>query len=351
MAKKKILFIIGSPNQTSQMHQISSFLKDDYDCWFSQFYPDYGFEKFYLRTGMLEHTIMAGEFKKKADNYLRENGLQNDYRGERNQYDMTLFCNDLIVPRNLRKGKTVWVQEGMIDKVTAWSKIVRASRFIPRYLAMGTSLNGSSNLCDIYCVGSEGYRKFFTQMGSDPGKMITTGIVNFDNVKQFENNQFPYNDYVMVATSDSRETYGSDNRMQFLHQCVKIAAGRKLLFKLHPNENFKRAVAEIQSVAPADSLIFTDGNSNHMVANCCELITQWSTLVYVGIVLGKKVHSYFDVEELKRLTPQQNGGVSAEKIAEICANYMEFKGTGRDFVSQHKSSLGIRKLNLNPALN
>ena len=48
MAKKKILFIIGSPNQTRQMHQISSFLKDDYDCWFSQFYPDYGFEKMWL---------------------------------------------------------------------------------------------------------------------------------------------------------------------------------------------------------------------------------------------------------------------------------------------------------------
>ena len=334
------------------MHQISSFLKDDYDCWFSQFFPDYGFEKFYLGTGMLEHTIMAGEFKKKADNYLLEHGLQNDYRGERNQYDMTLFCNDLIVPRHLRKGKTVWVQEGMIDKVTTWSKLVRASRFIPRYLALGTSLNGSSNLCDVYCVGSEGYRNFFTQMGSDPAKMITTGIVNFDDVKQFENNDFPYHNYVMVATSDSRETYGSDDRMEFLKNCVKLAAGRKLLFKMHPNENFKRAIAEIQSVAPADSLIFTDGNSNHMVANSVELITQWSTLAYVGIVLGKKVHSYFDVEELKRLTPEQNGGISAEKIAGICRSYMEFNGTGTAFVSQYKSPLNISShLNLNPALN
>ena len=351
MAKKKILFIIGSPNQTSQMHQISSFLKDDYDCWFSQFYPDYGFEKFYLSTGKLEHTIMAGEFKKKADKYLADNGLQSDYRGERNRYDMTVFCNDLIVPRNLRKAKTVWVQEGMIDKVTTWSKIVRASRFIPRYFALGTSLNGSSNLCDIYCVGSEGYRNFFTKMGSDPNKMITTGIINFDNVKQFENNDFPHRDYVMVATSDSRETYGSDNRMAFLKNCVKIAGGRKLLFKLHPNEAFDRAVAEIKSVAPADSLIFTDGNSNHMVANSCELITQWSTLVYLGIVLGKPVHSYFDIEELKRLTPMQNGGTTAERVAEICGGYMEFNGEGTEFVKQFKSSLNLGKLNLNPALN
>ena len=328
------------------MHQISSFLKDDYDCWFSQFYPDYWFEHLVLDHGFMEHTIMSGEFKKKADNYLAQNGLQSDYRGEGNKYDMTVFCNDLIVPRHLRKAKTVWVQEGMIDKVTTWSKIVKASRIIPRYFAMGTSLNGSSNLCDINCVGSEGYRNFFTQMGSNPAKMITTGIINFDDIRQFENNDFPYSDYVMVATSDSREAYGSDDRMKFLKECVNKTAGRKLLFKLHPNEAFERAIAEIKSVAPADSLIFTDGNANHMVANCAELITQWSTLSYVGIVLGKKVHSYFDVEELKQLTPEQNGGISAQKIADICDRYMEFNGSGPDFVSQYKAPLNVNHLNL-----
>lgn len=345
MAKKKILFIIGSPNQTSQMHQISSFLQDDYDCWFSQFYPDYGFEKWVLKNGFVEHTIMSGEFKRKADRYLTENGLRSDYRGERNSYDMTVFCNDLIVPRNLRKTKTVWVQEGMIDKVTAWSKAVKASGFIPRYLALGTSLNGSSNLCDIYCVGSEGYRNFFTKMGSNPAKMITTGIINFDDVKQFEHNDFPYSNYVLVATSDTRETFGSDDRMGFLKKCLTVAAGRKLIFKLHPNENFERSITEIRSVAPADSLIFTDGNPNHMIANCDELITQWSTLVYVGIGLGKKVHSYFDVEELKRLAPQQNGGTTAQKIAAICGNYMKFNGTGEDFVRRNKRCFSTADLN------
>jgi len=350
MAKKKILFIIGSPNQTSQMHQISSFLKDDYDCWFSQFYPDYGFEKMWLKLGFVEHTIMDGPFRRKADKYIADNGLQSDYGAQKNDYDMTVFCNDLIVPRKLRKGKTVWIQEGMIDKVTFRTKLIKAIG-IPRYFALGTSLNGSSNLCDIYCVGSQGYHDFLTSMGSDPNKMITTGIINFDNIKQFENNDFPHRDYVMVATSDSRETYGSDDRMAFLKNCVKIAAGRKLLFKLHPNEAFERAIAEIKSVAPVDSLIYTDGNSNHMVANCCELITQWSTLVYLGIVLGKSVYSYFDVEELKRLTPMQNGGTTAEKIAEICGGYMEFNGKGTEFVKQFKSSLNTGKLNLNPSFN
>jgi hypothetical protein len=30
------------------------------------------------------------------------------------------------------------------------------------------------------------------------------------------------------------------------------------------------------------------GNTNEMIANCSELITQYSTVVYVGMVFGKK---------------------------------------------------------------
>ena len=37
--KKKILFITGSINQTSQMYQIASHL-GDCDCWFSQIFAD-----------------------------------------------------------------------------------------------------------------------------------------------------------------------------------------------------------------------------------------------------------------------------------------------------------------------
>src|ERR1700722_5541677 len=133
---KKILFIIGSPNQTSQMHQISAMLKDDYDCWFTQFFPDYGFEKLALNIGLMEDSIFSGQFKAKADRYLADNNLQVDYMGERNTYDMTVCCTDLIVQRKLRKAKTVWVQEGMIDKLNPWARIVHASKFIPRYFAL-----------------------------------------------------------------------------------------------------------------------------------------------------------------------------------------------------------------------
>ncbi len=215
------------------MHQISSFLSDDYDCWFTQFYPDYGFEKMVLNAGLLENSIMSGHFKAKADKYLSDHGLQSDYMAMKNDYDMTVFCTDLIVPRKLRKAKTVWVQEGMVDELTPLSRMIKASHFIPRYFAMGTSLNGSSDLCDIYCAASAGYKNFFSRMGTDSGKITVTGIPNFDNIPQFINNPFPERDYVLVATSDIRECFRKDDRIGFLKRCNEIVDGRKVIFKLH----------------------------------------------------------------------------------------------------------------------
>jgi hypothetical protein len=149
-------------------------------------------------------------------------------------------------------------------------------------------------------------------------------------------NDFPYRDYVLVATSDIRETFHKDDREAFLANCVKIADGRQLIFKLHPNEEKERSTAEIKKIAPADALVFTDGNTSHMVANCQELVTQYSTVVYIGIALGKKVHSYFDVDKLKSLTPLQTGGTSAAQIAEICRSFLEFGGKKEDFAKTYK---------------
>ena len=44
---------------------------------------------------------------------------------------------------------------------------------------------------------------------------------------------------------------------------------------------------------------------------------QYSTLAYVGLALGKEVHSYFDLDDLRRLMPDQHGR-AAEKIARVC---------------------------------
>lgn len=317
------------------MHQVSEELKD-YDCYFSQLYSNAPIIKFAQRRGLLDATILGGEFMRRSTQYLQQHNLRNDYASSvyNNRYDLVVFCSDLIVTNKLRKIKTVFVQEGMTDPLTTQAKIVKRLG-LPGYMAGNTALNGTSNLCDIYCAASPGYKKQFAEMGTDASKIFVTGIPNYDNVKSFLHNDFPHHNYVLVATSDIRETYNKDDREAFLANCVKIAAGRQLIFKLHPNEQKERAIAEIKKIAPADALIYTDGNTSHMVANCEELITQYSTVVYIGIGLGKKVHSYFDVEKLKTLSPIQNDGTSAANIADVCRHYIEHRGSLQEFLASY----------------
>ncbi len=340
--RRRILFLVGSPNQTTQMHQIAGYLQDEFECWFSQFFPDTFVEKWALKAGLLEGTIMGGKFKERADRYLQEHGLPTDYMGLRHSYDLAVLCSDMIVPRRLRAIKTVWVQEGMTDPVTVLTRIVQRARFLPRYLTFNTSLNGASNLCDIYCVASEGYKEHFSRMGTDARKIVVTGMPNYDNLYHYLDNDFPYRDYVLVVTSDIRETFRYENRRAFLRKCVRIAAGRPMIFKLHPNEKAERAIREIREEIGPEPLVFTDGDPYAMIANCSELICQYSTLVYVGIILGKKVHSYFDVEQLRRLAPIQNGGMSARHIADICRQYLAYpKKDGPAFLSTLKTTCSV----------
>ncbi len=344
MPKKKILFIIGSPNQTTQMHQVAAMLPD-YDCFFSQLFSSNPVIKAAVKAGLFNNTILAGEFKNKADVYLKQHQLRNDYALGRckNDYSLVVFCSDMLIPQTLRSIKSVWIQEGMTDPVTAWGSFVH-SMGLPGYFAGNTAFNGCSNLCDIYCAASEGYKKQFAAYGTAEEKIFVTGIPNYDNIQSFLDNDFPYHDYVLVATSDARETFKKDDREKFIGDCVKIAGGRQLVFKLHPNEQKERAVAEIKKFSPADTMIFPDGNTNHMIANCSELITQYSTVVYAGIALGKKVHSYFDVKQLKALAPVQNGGSSAANIASLCRDYIEYKGALKDFLQLQQQYLSPLQL-------
>jgi hypothetical protein len=119
-----------------------------------------------------------------------------------------------------------------------------------------------------------------------------------------------------------RETLKYENRKKFIKDALKIADGRQLIFKLHPNEYHDRSKREINKLAP-DALVFDSGNTEHMIANCNTLIVIYSSVVYVGLALGKKVYSRFNVEKLKKMIPIQNGGTSAMKIADICKKYLE----------------------------
>lgn len=333
MPRKKILFITGSLNQTTQMHQVASNLAD-YDCYYSQLFGDNPILKMAVKAGLTENSILSGVFRQQSEQYLKEHNLPNDYRAEvyGNQYDLVVICTELIVPYRFKNTKTIFVQEGMTDPFSLWSRIVNAFG-LPPYLA-STSLNGSLNRCDVYCVASEGYKDKFSQGKTKREKIVVTGIPNFDNAESFLHNDFKERGYVLVATTDIRECYGIDNRKKFIRRCAHIANGRRLIFKLHPNENHARAAREIKKYAPAGSLVYTNGNLNAMIANCSVLITQFSSVVYLGMALGKEVHSYFDLGELKKLLPIQNGGASAKNIADVCKKYIEFNGSKQEFWQQ-----------------
>lgn len=320
MSKKKILFVGGSLNQTQMVHATAVHLQADYDCYFTPFYGDPPYD-WLARLGLLNFTIFGGRFRVMTETYLAEHKLPVDFRGQANDpYDLYVITTDLIMPRNIRGRKTILIQEGMTDPEDWMYRLVRRLG-LPRYLA-STAANGLSQEYDYFCVASPGYRDFFAAKGIDRRKLIVTGIPNFDNCTQFYANDFPYRNYVLVATSDARETFRRDDRAGFIRKVLAIAHGRPLIFKLHPNENHTRASREIRDLAP-HALILTEGDIGPMIANCDVLVTQYSTVSYVGLALGKEVHSYFDVEMLRRLTPVQNGGASGSNIAAVCRAVLE----------------------------
>jgi len=338
---KKALYLIGSPNQTTQMHRVAQLLEEEYEPYFSQLYYDgwmRGFYKWLLRNNILDRTIVQGQIKERADRYIEQHQLRRDFENREygHDYDLIVCCSDIVVPWPLlQRTKSVFVQEGMTDPMHLWARLVKRFTNFP-ILAIGTSLNGMNNCCDVYCVASPGYAEHFEKIGVDKDKLIVTGIPNFDDIEKLRNNSFPLRDYVLVATTDMRETFRPDNRKKFIEHATRIAAGRPMIFKFHPNEVMERATAEVQKYAPPGTLIYTNGNTEEMIANCAELITQYSTVAYVGLALGIPVHSYFDVDDLKRKLPVQNGGTSARRIADICRQFGRFQGTGPEFLKQYK---------------
>ncbi len=315
--KGNILFICGSINQTSQMHQISEHLQD-YNCYFTPYYLDGVAEKL-RKKGMLEFTVAGNKLATRCLRYLHDHDLAVDLRGRNNNYDLVFTCNDLYMPENILNTKVVLVQEGMTDPENFMYYMVKSLK-LPRYLA-STSTTGLSHNYHYFCIASEGYRDLFLRKGVDPKTLRVTGIPNFDNCARFYENDFPHHNYVLVATSDMRETFKWENRKKFIRHCLEIADGRQLIFKLHPNENAERAIAEINKHAPK-ALVYPTGNTDHMIANCDVLITRYSSVVYVGLALEKEVYSDFEVEELRRMTPIQNSGMSSQHIALIARKFL-----------------------------
>jgi len=316
--KKRIMFICGSMNQTTQMHQISKHLSD-YEHSFSPYYCD-GVDEILRRLGLTEFTIVGNKLAGRCRLYLEDHGLPIDYQGRNGPYDLVVTCSDVYVQKNIRDKRIVLVQEGITDPEAFAFHLVTRFRFLPLWFA-GTAATGLSDAYRRFCVASEGYRDFFIRKGARADKIVVTGIPNFDDCGRYRANNFPHSHYGLVCTSPLREMFRGEDREAFIRKAVDIAGGRRLIFKLHPNENVKRATREISRYAPG-AKVFTNGSAEEMIANCDVLITRYSSTAFVGLALGKETHSDFDMDELRRLMPIQNGS-AALNIANVCRRLLE----------------------------
>jgi len=310
---KRVLFICGSANQTTQMQQIAAAMPE-VEAWFAPYITD-GVADFMLRAGWGEFTIGGNRWRKACLERLTEARVSIDESGKLHDYALIVSCSDLFVPKVALHKPGVLVQEGMTDPEDFMFGLIKRFPFVPRWLA-GTAATGLSDWYVRFCVASEGFKDLYVRRGARAEKLVVTGIPNFDDCSRHLDNDFPHRGYVLVCSSDSRETLKPHDRRAFIARALEVARGRPLYFKLHPNEKVERAVREIHEQAPG-ALVFTSGKAEPMIANCEALVTEYSSTAFVGLALGKEVHSAFDLADLKRLLPVQHGA-AARHIAEVC---------------------------------
>jgi hypothetical protein len=318
------------------MHKIAQQL-NEHDCFYTPYYAD-GFVNLLARMGFLKMTILGGRHRKDTLKYLKENELPIDYRGKKNDYDLVLTGSDAIIQKNVRDKRLILIQEGITEPEGLMYHVVKALQ-LPRWMA-NTSATGLSNAYDTFCVASQGYKELFIRKGANPAKIVVTGIPNFDNLAQIKESDFPYKDFVLVATTPFRETMRPEFRAGFIRRCVEIADGRQLIFKLHPLEKARRAIREINHYAPG-AKVYWRGDINKIIYNAETVITQWSSCTFVAMAMGKEVYSDLETNELKKLMPIQNGGTSALKIAQVCQQIMN---TPMPLIEQRREKLRSHNL-------
>jgi hypothetical protein len=319
MSRKRVLFIGGSLNQTTQMHAVAKHL-GDYEQAFTYYYGD-AFHRAARAAGLLEFSILGRKRQRWCLDYLRAAGLPVDPEGAHGPYDLVVTSSDLVVPQNVRGAGVLVVQEGILDPESHLTPLIRRLPHLAYPLA-GTALTGQSGAFDAICVASEGYREHLVERGVPAARVFATGIPNFDDCDAYRRNDFPLRGYVLVCLSDTGETFKGDDPREFLRTARYIAAGRPVLVKLHPNQSLRRMQGVVRDVLP-DAVVLREGSAEAMIANCDVLVTQYSSVVFVGLALGKPCYSHFTAAELRRLQPIQNGGTSARAIASLCRDLLE----------------------------
>jgi len=328
--RPRVLLICGNRNHTTTMHAIARELADC-EVWFTPYYCDPGSALDVLRRAYLLELVALGHaFRRRCLRYLRHHGLAIDLGGARGGYDLVITCSDLIVPSNIAGVPLIGVQEGMIDPKLFWWSVMERLPWLtlPRWAA-GTACTGLSHAYEAYCVASEGYRQDFIERGARADRLVVTGLPNFDDFTRYLRPGHWIEGAVLACTSDGRETFRRDDRKRFIRWALELAGDRPLVFKLHPNERAARAVAEIRRWAPRARTLVC-GSGEELAANCHTLITEWSTLAYVGLALGKPTYSYRDLALHRAMMPVQHGR-AARNIADIC----------RDVIARRRGSEAV----------
>ena len=202
------------------MHAVARELPE-VDAAFTPFYGDaivHGMR----RAGLIEMSIGGDRRRGWCLDYLRDHALPVDLHGARGGHHLVVTCTDLVVPANARRSRLVVVQEGILDPDGATASLCRRFRVLPRWLA-GTALTGESFLYDCFCVASEGYRQRLLAQGAAPEKVVVTGTPNFDDCARYLDNDFPHRGFVLVCTSDARETFKPDDRAGLVRRALRIA--------------------------------------------------------------------------------------------------------------------------------
>lgn len=317
--QRKVLFLVGTMNQLTMQHQVAKELPRDIESWFSPYYfVRSPFFWLAYRAGLLEHTF-GQSIQQKLFSYLRQNQLMIDYRGKRGPYDLVVMGVDQFIPANIAGShqKKLLIQEGLIWP-QGWRHRLAGLPFVPRFVANSNAM-GLSLDYEVFCVASEGYFEWFAETGIPRERMVVTGIPNFDRIAEdAAGRHFEHSNHLLFATHCLREDLEREARRALLLKAQALADGRKVIVKLHPREDHKRRRREVEKWLP-EALVYEDGDTRAMIAQCDVFMTTFSSTVFDAMVLGKRIgHCDLDMERLWSVLPLQHGR-AAKNIADIVA--------------------------------
>lgn len=322
---KRILLICSSIDETIRMHEIANQLSDC-DCRFMP-YPHQELSGWFTEHGLAHKLSTTRRMREVCLNYLNTNRLPIDTSDGACDYDVVVSTPELAILKAKRRGRLVLIQNAMLDhemvedgKENASDQFAHWIPILSRWLT-GVSSGATDDSYDKLCVASEGYRDLFVRNGVDPYRIVVTGIPKFDNYASFLHSDFSYRDYALVVTSEERDAFHFESHRHFVRDALRIARGWELVFLISASESHPRTIEEIQQLAPAARL-FTEGEVGPMVANCGMLITQCPSVAFIGMALGKELHSHMNLAKVYGLLPLQNGGQSASNIAQVCRNLL-----------------------------